>query len=43
MEVNEDFAEEVAALFHQFSQVEVRSDLFGKPRMVKAKNLKNTL
>lgn len=38
MEVNEAFAEEVAALFHQFSQVEVRSDLFGKPRMVKAKN-----
>jgi release factor glutamine methyltransferase len=36
LEVNERFASEVAALFNDFNQVEVRKDLFGKPRMVGA-------
>lgn len=36
LEINERFSSEVAALFSDFKQVEVRKDLFGKPRMVGA-------
>lgn len=36
LEINEHFSSEVAALFSDFKQVEVRKDLFGKPRMVGA-------
>lgn len=36
LEINERFSNEVAALFSDFNQVEVRKDLYGKPRMVGA-------